>query len=302
MKKSLQLQSQMTDELGACVFDVTLDCEDGAIAGEEKDHAQRVAELVAESDPQARVAARVHAVDHPHFEEDLRIIVGQAGAKLRHIMLPKVESLQDVKEAHLVISQLGFKDLALHALIESPLAIEHAFEIASHPSIQSLSFGLMDFVSSHAGAIPSWAMTGEGQFKHPLVVRAKLAMSSACHARGITPSHCVVTEIEDLNALKQWAHEASQSFGYTRMWSIHPHQIRPIIEAFSPSQDEVTKATEIILSAMDANWGPIRFGGHLHDRASYRFFWHVLERAHATGTPLSSDVQSWFVNAQEVLA
>jgi len=302
MKKSLLLQAQMTQELGACVFDVTLDCEDGAPVGLEKDHAQRVAALVAESAQEARVAVRVHAVDHPHFEEDLRIIVGQVGGKLKHVMIPKVESLQDVQTAHSLISELGFKNLAIHALIESPNAIEHAFEIASHPSVESLSFGLMDFVSSHAGAIPSWAMTGEGQFKHPLVVRAKLALSSACHAHAKTPSHCVVTEIEDLGALKGCAREASQSLGYTRMWSIHPDQIRPIVEAFSPSQAEVTQASEIIMSAAAADWGPIRFEGHLHDRASYRFYWQVLERAHATGKPLNSNVQSWFSQTSEVAA
>ena len=33
MRKSLQLQAEMYEEFGACVFDVTLDCEDGAPVG-----------------------------------------------------------------------------------------------------------------------------------------------------------------------------------------------------------------------------------------------------------------------------
>ncbi len=33
MRKSLQLQAEMSQEFGACVFDVTLDCEDGAPVG-----------------------------------------------------------------------------------------------------------------------------------------------------------------------------------------------------------------------------------------------------------------------------
>ena len=33
MRKSLQLQAEMAEEFGACVFDVTLDCEDGAPVG-----------------------------------------------------------------------------------------------------------------------------------------------------------------------------------------------------------------------------------------------------------------------------
>ena len=45
MRKSLQLQAEMTQEFGACVFDVTLDCEDGAPVGGEAEHAALVAEL-----------------------------------------------------------------------------------------------------------------------------------------------------------------------------------------------------------------------------------------------------------------
>eukprot|EP01031_Cornospumella_fuschlensis_P012674 gene12674-15488_t len=39
MRKSLQLQAEMSQEFGTCVFDVTLDCEDGAPVGGEADHA-----------------------------------------------------------------------------------------------------------------------------------------------------------------------------------------------------------------------------------------------------------------------
>ena len=45
MRKSLQLQAEMMQEFGACVFDVTLDCEDGAPVGAEAEHAALVAEL-----------------------------------------------------------------------------------------------------------------------------------------------------------------------------------------------------------------------------------------------------------------
>ena len=70
------------------------------------------------------------------------------------------------------------------------------------------------------------------------------------------------------------------------MWSIHPSQIRPILEAMSPAQADIDTAVEIIEAAMQAQWAPIRHAGQLHDRASYRYFWQVLQRAHATGKPL----------------
>lgn len=298
MEKSLQLQSQMTQDLGVCVFDVTLDCEDGAPVGAEKEHAQGVAELVANSHRDAKVAVRIHALGDPHFESDIEMIVSKVGHRLTHVMIPKVECLQDIHQVHACLVQHGAKDLPIHALIESPFAVTNAFEIASHPSVQSLSFGLMDFVSAHGGAIPAWAMTMQGQFKHPLMVRAKLEVASACHAFGKTPAHGVVTEIKDVNAIKESAKLAHETMGFTRMWSIHPAQIEPIVKAMSPSADEVSYASEILWAAHQADWGPIQFDHRLHDRASYRFYWQVIERAHATACHVPEQMVSLFFQNQ----
>jgi len=294
MRKSLQLQADMTQEFGTCVFDVTLDCEDGAPVGGEAEHAALVTELALSAAPEARVAVRVHPVDHPSFQADIATIAGKAAKRLTHIMVPKVESVADVQLAEQALIQAGAKDLALHVLIESPAAVHRAFDIAAQPRVQSLSFGLMDFVSAHGGAIPAAAMLSQGQFTHPLVVRAKLEIASACHAHGKVPSHCVVTEFNDTAAMRAAAKRAAYEFGYTRMWSIHPAQIRPILEAMAPDAAAIEQASEIVLAAHAAQWAPISHKGQLHDRASYRFFWQVLERAHSTGRSLSAEVQLFF--------
>jgi citrate lyase subunit beta/citryl-CoA lyase len=297
MRKSLQLQAEMTQEFGTCVFDVTLDCEDGAPVGGEAEHAEWVTELAlstSAAQPDARIAVRVHPVDHPSFDADMACIAGRAGRVLRHIMVPKVESAADVDRAQAALIAAGAADLPLHVLIESPAAVHRAFEIAAHPRVQSLSFGLMDFVSTHGGAIPADGMGIQGQFTHPLVLRAKLEIASACHAHGKVPSHCVVTEFSDLEAIKVAATKASRELGYTRMWSIHPAQIRPVLEALAPSDDEIEQAADLISAARNANWAPVSHGGQLHDRASYRFFWQVLERAHQTGRHLPDSVELYF--------
>jgi len=294
MRKSLQLQAEMTEEFGACVFDVTLDCEDGAPVGGEPEHAALVVSLALAADAAARVAVRVHPVDHPSFEHDIAVIAGQAGHRLTHIMLPKVESVRDVIQAEKALLRASAGHLPLHVLIESPAAVHRAFEIAAQPRVQSLSFGLMDFVSAHGGAIPSDGMRAQGQFVHPLVVRAKLEIASACHAHGKVPSHCVVTEFNDTAAMQAAAERASREFGFTRMWSIHPNQIRPILAAFAPAEAEIDAASNIIAAAVAADWAPISFEGQLHDRASYRYFWQVLERAHQTGAALPPSMQTYF--------
>ena len=294
MRKSLQLQAEMTEEFGACVFDVTLDCEDGAPVGGEADHAQLVVELALAAAPKARVGVRVHPVDHPSFGADIATIAGKAGHKLTHIMIPKVETPADVETAVRAIDAAGAGDLPVQVLLESPGAVHRAFDIAAHPRLQSISFGLMDFVSAHGGAIPSVGLGVQGQFTHPLVVRAKLEIASACHAHGKVPSHSVITEFSDTEAMRLAARRASREFGFTRMWSIHPAQIRPILDALAPDARDIETASAIILAAEAVDWAPISHAGQLHDRASYRFFWQLLERAHDTGRPLPSEVRKYF--------
>ena len=294
MKKSLALQAEMTQEFGACVFDVTLDCEDGAPVGGEAEHAALVTELALGAAPGMRVGVRVHPVDHASFDADVATIAGGAGQRLSHLMVPKVESAADVRQAVQALDAAGAASLPLHVLIESPLAVHNAFEIAAHPRVQSLSFGLMDFVSAHAGAIPADGMGAAGQFTHPLVVRAKLEIASAAHAHGKVPSHCVVTEFSDADAMRAAARKAASQFGYTRMWSVHPSQIRPILEAFAPDEQQIHIATKIVAAAAHADWAPVSFDGTLHDRASYRHFWQLLVRAHATGRALPTEALAWF--------
>lgn len=310
IRKSLQMQADLMQEFGVCVMDVTLDCEDGAAVGREEAHAHHVADLLQQAAPGARVAVRVHPVDHPAFATDVAIIVSRAGQRLSHIMLPKVESATDVIRAVAVIdhamrwtaervphhSQLSgwCRQLPVHVLLESSAAVHRAFEIAAHPRVQSVSFGLMDFVSTHAGAIPAVAMTALGQFEHPLVLRAKLEVAAACHAHGKTPSHCVVTEFRDEAALRHAAHRASHDLGYTRMWSIHPSQVRPILAALAPESEAIAEAAAILQAAQAAQWAPIDYQGVLHDRASYRYYWQLLERAYRTAAPLPDGVRHWF--------
>jgi len=295
MRKSLELQG----ELGP-VFDVTLDCEDGAPVGGEIEHAHLVAELATSAlNLHGRVGARLPAIDHPCFGEVLGILVARAGARLAYLMVPKPRDITELRRACDAIDAASrqhglLRMIPLHALVETPGALRDVVAMAAHPRIESLSFGLMDFVSAHRGAIPQSAMSATGQFEHPLVVRAKLEIAAACHAHGKTPSHCVVTEFKNMRALQQAAERAAASFGYTRMWSIHPQQIRPIIDAFAPSAAEVDLSVEILSAAQAVDWAPIRHRDVLHDRASYRYFWHVLERAHRTAQPLPVEVQARF--------
>jgi citrate lyase subunit beta/citryl-CoA lyase len=298
MRKSMALQQ----ELGP-IFDITFDCEDGASAGNERAHAELVASLVNSDDNRHnRIGARLHDVGSPHFAQDVEIIVGAAARRLAYVVLPKPNSLEDVLRAQDLVNQAaaraGRDFLPLHVLIETHGALHDVYAIAALPQVESLSFGIMDFVSAHYGAVPAGAMRTPGQFTHPLVVRAKLEMVAACHAHDKVPSHNVTTEIKDKAVVANDAQRAAAEFGFTRMWSIHPDQIKPIVKAFTPRLAEVNEATSILTAAMAKDWGPIAHGGRLHDRASYRYYWTVLQRAKLAGLALP-DAAAALVNQPE---
>lgn len=306
MRKALALQA----ELGPA-FDVTLDIEDGAPVGGEVEHAHLIGELLqGDLNQFDRVGVRLPQTTHAAFAETARVIVERAGARAAYLMLPKIDSVAELQTAAAEIDRLSdqaglARRIPLHALIETHGGLREVQALAAHPRIESLSFGLMDFVSAHRGAIPQSAMGAQGQFEHPLVLRAKLEIAAACHGHAKVPSHCVVTEFKDEAAIQAAAERAARQLGYLRMWSIHPDQIRPIIDAFAPSVAEVDQAIEIIMAARAANWAPIRHGHRgreqLHDRASYRYFWQVLQRAHRTsfagGPQLPAEVRLEFFDA-----
>ena len=295
MKKALQLQN----ELGP-IFDITCDCEDGAHAGAEREHAEMAAAIIMSDDNRHhRVAARIHDITHAYWQQDLDILVSRAGSRLPFITLPKPGSVKDVRAqlAALRKAELsaGLKrPIPVHVLIETLGALRDAWDIAALQGVESLDFGLMDFVSGHHGAIPASAMQSPGQFDHPLIARAKCEITTAALANGVVPTHNVSTELKDIDVIRNDAKRARQEFGYLRMWSIHPKQIVPIIEAMRPDFSEVETAAAILIAAQDKDWAPIAHEGRLHDRASYRYYWELLARAHATGMTLPPAAQERF--------
>lgn len=282
--KALQLQN----ELGP-IFDITGDCEDGAPVGGERAHAEMIARVIASPDNRhGRLGARIHDVSHPAWRDELDVLIAGAGTRIAYIVLPKAECADDaltqISELDRLRGSHGIaRAIPVHALIETPGALREAWEIARLPHVESLDFGLMDFVSAHHGAIPATAMRSPGQFVHPLIARAKADISAAALGSGVVPSHSVTTEIRDIAIVREDARRARLEFGYLRMWSIHPNQIQPIVEAMRPDFAEVAEATAILVAAQDAGWGPIQREGRLHDRASYRYYWELLQRARSTG-------------------
>ncbi len=293
MLKSLALQNEMGP-----VFDITFDCEDGAAVGNELSHVQMLSEIIASDlNRHHRIGVRVHHPGHAHFVQDVENLLGNLSRckKLAYIVLPKINQVDEVNEAIALINRLTFaqidRKIPIHLLIETHSALANVQSLAGISQVECLSFGIMDFVSGHWGAIPADAMRSPLQFTHPLIQRAKLEIAAACHLHGKVPSHNVTTDFKEASSTLNDARIASEEFAYTRMWSIHPNQIQAIVQAMTPQMNEIEEAVNILRAAQDKQWGPVEIQGRLHDRASYRYYWTILKKASISGAKLPEGSQ-----------
>lgn len=280
-------------------FDIALDLEDGASVGAEAAQAKLMGEVLASERNQFnRLGVRIHDASHGHWMDDVRLVLQTAKRTPAYWMIPKVGSLTETKQQIAQIKALHIDAQLelppLHILIETHAALHDAYDIAALPEVESLSFGLMDFVSAHHGTIPASAMTSPGQFEHPMVTYCKLAIARACAAHGKVASHNVTTDYATPQAAFNDARRARDEFAFSRMWSIHPNQIDEILAAFAPDDSEIDFATGLLLKAEAADWGPISYEGKLHDRASFRHYWQTINRALSAGKKLPEAASNWF--------
>ncbi|RXJ98445.1 CoA ester lyase [Arcobacter sp. CECT 8986] len=290
---------EMQKKLGP-VFDITCDCEDGAETGKEVEHANMIVRVInSDANPYAMAGTRIHDFSHPDWRQDIDILVPGAGEKLAYITLPKSTSYEDVKTqveyVQKAAKEAGIsREIPIHILIETHGALQDVEKIATLPWLQVLDFGLMDFVSGYQGAIPASNMRSPGQFTHRLIAAAKARVCQAAIQNHVIPCHNVTLDLKNPYQTYKDAEIARNEFGFMRMWSIYPTQIQAIVDAMKPDFTELEAAQNILLKAQDAEWGPIQYDGELHDRATYRYFWELVQRGHFSGQKLQDEVTKRF--------
>ncbi|HEX4856799.1 MAG TPA: aldolase/citrate lyase family protein, partial [Limnobacter sp.] len=218
-EKALKIRGEM----GAC-FDITLDLEDGAVVGQVPEIAGWAAKSLADfaaryGTETRRPGVRLHPVQDAAFEIELPIVLAPGVPAPAYLMLPKPEQLLDVEVAleqiRMQCNKVGIQQPPLHVLIETHGALAAAHQIAGLEKVESLSFGIMDFISGHRSSIPKSALNSPGQFENPLVRRAKLEISAACHRFGKVPSHNVTRNIRQPEMAAEDAQRAKRDFGFT---------------------------------------------------------------------------------------
>lgn len=316
LRKALQLQGE-----SSVPFDITADLEDGAPAGQALAHAELISHVLEEhwsngsetACPQgasrmagrpAGVGLRIHDPETRFWESDIETALPRLGRGLAYVTIPKVRGLSDVRRVGRLVASAAASSgratpMPLHVLIETPQAVHELEGIAAEPQVEALVFGLMDYVSEHGGLIDEDAMQSPAQFEHRLIADAKAAIVSAAVRHGKVATHNVCVAVDDPALAYEDARRAQREFGFQRMWSIHPGQIEPLARGLMPPADRVAYAEAVLLAAYEVAWAPIRFEGRLHDRASYRYYWNLLERAALGGVAIGARTREVFFSAHE---
>lgn len=293
--KALALQQEMQ---GA--FDITCDLEDGIAAGDAVNAVTVILEALHSPENQFKqIGVRLLPFRHPDWTTTVEQLLKEGGEQIAYLTLPKLNRYFELVYVASCIRTIGERtglkrSIPLHVLVETRSILSELAQVAAYPGVQTLDFGIMDFVADHDGAIDISQIHSPAQFNHRLLASAKLKIVETALAAGIVPCHNVTINYADPEATYQDAKKAQSEFGFLRMWSIHPAQIEPIIRAMRPSTSELEQATEILIAAYQKNWAPIGFEGILYDRASYRSLWQKIKRANKNGMELPTQCQQLF--------
>lgn len=169
------------------------------------------------------------------------------------LLLPKVESAAALEPW----AGLG---LALWAMVETPLGVLRAGELAAHPLVAGLVAGTNDLAS----------LLRCGPGRAPLHTALSQTVLAA-RAHGKVPLDAVYNDVRDPDGLfDEAAH--GRTLGFAGKTVIHPAQLGPVHAAFAPTPDEVNSARELL-----AAWEAARAQG----RGVATVHGHLVEHMHA---------------------
>jgi len=226
---------------------------------------------------------------------DVIEIVEGAGANLDCIMLPKVQTAEQVVALDLLLTQLERTNglevgrLGIEAQIENAMGLININAIAAaSPRIESIIFGPADFMASInmkslvVGEQPLGYDTGDA-YHH--ILMSILMAARAYNKQAIDGPYL---GIKDLDGFRRVAGR-SAALGFDGKWALHPDQIALANEIFSPKQEDYDHA-EMILDAYD--WatsaaggakGAVMLGDEMIDEASRKMALVVSAKGRAAG-------------------
>jgi citrate lyase subunit beta/citryl-CoA lyase len=240
---------------------VILDLEDSVTAAA-KPAARALAAEVLRSNHDRRVYVRVNALDTGLTLDDLAATLP---AKPHGLILPKSTSADSIDQLHSLIMMVAPGDETTPVIAIATETAASIFNMGSyanaHPRLEGLNWGMEDLAAA-LGAQSNRDEHGEPIEPYRL---ARTLTLFAARAAGVTPIDAVYPNFRDHTGLLKQCREAVRD-GFTAKMCIHPDQIGPINEAFTPSPGAIARARQIVEAfAAAGNPGVLAVDGEMLD-------------------------------------
>jgi citrate lyase beta subunit len=260
---------------------ICMDIEDGVAINRKADARATILEALQTLDfGRSEKLVRINPVGSGLEDEDLRAVLpGHPDG----IVIPKVSSAADVAWVSMRLAEAerehGWPEesIGILVLIESAKGVVNLKEIASSdPRLQGLIFGAED-LAGDIGAV----RTNAGWE----IFYARSAVVTHAAAFGLQALDMVFMNLSDIDGLRTEAQEGAR-MAYSGKQIIHPNQVTPVQEAYSPSDEAIEHAKRVVEADrmhQEEGTGAFTLDGKMVDAPVVKAARWVLERAKAAG-------------------
>ncbi len=259
---------------------ICMDMEDGVAANKKAEARATIARALQEVDfGNSEKLARINAVGSGLEKDDILAVLLY---RPDGILIPKMEERRQVEWASELIEAAelnhGWPVGSIRILVdvETARGILNLKEIAAHPRLDALIFGGEDFAASVGATRTREAIE---------LLYAREATVTAAAAYGLQAIDIVTIDFKDLEALRAES-EFGAHLGFSGKQIIHPAQVGPVQEAFTPGTEAIAQALRIVetFEASQAKGaGAYALDGKMIDRPLLKNAQKVLDRARAAG-------------------
>ncbi|HYW03356.1 MAG TPA: CoA ester lyase [Gammaproteobacteria bacterium] len=235
-------------------------------------------------------AVRINNLETPFAWRDIIEVVEGAGESLDIIIVPKIKAARDVWWVDVLLSQmeeaLGLtRRIGLEVLIEEVEAMIDVENIArASDRLEAIIFGPGDYSASQGIRVTDIGGTSEG-YPGDLWHYARNKIAIAARAAGIDAIDGPYANFGDPDGYRREAARAA-TLGFAGKWAIHPSQIAPGKEIFSPTREEVDRARRLCRAYAEAEekgLGAVAVEGTMVDAASVRVLQNTVRKADLIG-------------------
>jgi citrate lyase subunit beta/citryl-CoA lyase len=267
--------------------EIVIDLEDSVVPeAKEAARAEACAAIAGDWGGRA-VAVRVNGTDTGWWERDVTELAAADGAALGTLVIPKCETADQILGVERLLGEAGDDasdrpPVGLQALIETAAGLVRVAEIAPAGSrLEALIVGYADLGAS-LGRPPEGSYPGD---RWHWVRETVLVHARAAGLAAIDGPHLDVSDEDELRS----SAASARALGYDGKWAIHPSQIDPLNEIFSPTPEELERA-RAVLGALEAEErGAVKLEGEMIDEASRKHADQLIARAEAAGLRASGD-------------